>query len=207
MLKGTTLGPQEVVCMLPPGNGVATVEKIAISAAMAGCRPEHLPVIMAACKAISKMEAREVRGGLMSTSANAPIILVNGPIARELGINAGRCALGPGKPSRVNIVLGRGLVLALKNVGHWYPGVMDMDTIGTPRKFSMCVAENEENSPWEPWHVEHGFQREQSTVTVFITGGDKDIGDQGNNTGDGLLRTIAYSAIWGSAGHIASLAG
>jgi hypothetical protein len=207
MLKGTTRDPLEVVCALPPGNGVATVEKIAINCVMAGCKPEHLPIIMAAAKAISKMEKRAVRGFLMSTSANAPIMVINGPIAKELGINSGRCTLGPGKMARVNVVLGRALVLTLKNVGHWYPGVMDMDTIGTPRKFSMCVAENEEHSPWEPLHVELGFPREANTVTVFSTGGDKDIGDQGNTTAEGLLRTIAYSCIWGGASYIASLAG
>jgi len=207
MLRGTTLDPQDVVCILPPGNGVATVEKMAINAVMAGCKPEHLPVVMAAARAISRMDPTGVRGGLMSTSANAPLILVNGPIAKELGVNWGRCALGPGKVSRVNVVIGRGLVLTLKNVGHWYPGVMDMDTIGTPRKFSHCVAENEEDSPWEPFHVEHGFSRESSTVTVFITAGDRDVGDQGNTTGDALLRTIAYSAIWGGASHIGSLQG
>ena len=207
MLRGTTLAPQDVVCMLPPGNGVATVEKIAINAVMAGCKPEHLPVVMAAARAIAQMDPTGVRGGLMSTSANAPLLLVNGPIARELGINWGRCALGPGKLSRVNVVIGRALILALKNVGHWYPGVMDMDTIGTPRKFSHCVAENEEDSPWEPYHVEQGFPPEASTVTVFITAGDKDVADQGNTEGDALLRTIAYSAIWGGHGHIGSLQG
>ena len=207
ILKGTTLDPQDVVCSLPPGSGIATVEKIAINVAMAGCKPEHLPVIMAAAKAISLMEPRAARGFLMSTSANASLMVVNGPIARELEINYGRCTLGPGKFSRVNIALGRALTLTLKNVGHWYPGVMDMDTIGTPRKFSLCLAENEEDSPWEPFHVEQGFPREANTVSVFSTGGEVDVGDQGNNTGDGLLRTIAYSCIWGSSSYIASLAG
>ena len=105
------------------------------------------------------------------------------------------------------IVIGRALILTLKNVGHWYPGIMDMDTIGTPRKFSMCVAENEEASPWEPFHVEHGFSREASTVTVFPTGGDKDVGDQENSTAEGLLRTIGWTGVIGGGGYIASLAG
>ncbi|RMF91830.1 MAG: hypothetical protein D6736_04635 [Nitrospinota bacterium] len=207
MLQGTTRDPLDVVCMLPPGNGVATVEKIAINCVMAGCRPAHLPIIMAAARAIARMERRAVRGFLMSTSAHAPLMVINGPITRELGINSGRCTLGPGKMSRVNVVLGRALVLTLKNVGHWYPGIMDMDTIGTARKFSMCVAENEEHSPWEPLHVELGFPPEASTVTIFSTGGDKDVADQGNTTAEGLLRTIAYCCIWGGAGYIASLAG
>ncbi len=207
MLAGTTLKPDEVVCMLPPGNGFATVEKLAINAVMAGCKPQHLPVLIAAAKAISQMERRAVRGLLVSTSAGAPLMLINGPIARELGINSGRACLGPGRGSRVNVVLGRAFTLVLKNVGHGYPGVLDMDTIGTPRKFSLCVAENEDASPWEPFHVERGFAREASTVTIFPTSGEKDVGDQGNTTGDGLLRTIAYSCVWGGSGYIASLAG
>ena len=207
MLRGTTLKPDDVVCFLPPAFGVATVEKVAVNCVMAGCKPEHLPVVIAACKAIARMDPFSVRGFLMSTSANAPLILVNGPIRKELNINAERCSLGPGKWSRVNIVIGRALILTLKNVGHWYPGIMDMDTIGTPRKFSMCVAENEEASPWEPFHVEHGFSREASTVTVFPTGGDKDVGDQGNSTAEGLLRTIGWTGVIGGGGYIASLAG
>ena len=207
ILKGTTLDPQDVVCSLPPGSGIATVEKIAINVAMAGCKPEHLPVIMAAAKAISLMEPRAARGFLMSTSANASLMVVNGPIARELEINYGRCTLGPGKFSRVNIALGRALTLTLKNVGHWYPGHLDMDTIGTARKFPMLVAENEEDNPWEPFHVEQGFRTDANTITVFSTSWEKDVGDQGNNTGDGLLRTIAYSCTGGDGSYIANLAG
>jgi len=207
MLAGTTAGRDDVVCMLPPGNGIVTVQKIATNCVMAGCRPEHLPVVMAACRAISNMDEQVVRGLLMSTSAGAPLILVNGPIREEIGVNSKRAALGPGKLSQVNVVIGRAFTLTLKNCGAWYPGVLDMDTIGTPRKFSLCVAENEEDTPWEPWHVEQGFRPEQSTVTIFGTAGDQDIGDQGNTTGDGLLRTIAYASIYGGSGYLASLHG
>ena len=208
MLSGTTLKPDTVVCDLPPAFGVATVQKIAINCVMAGCKPEHLPVVMAGCRAISNMEPFNVRGFLMSTSAHAPLMLVNGPIRKELNINSERCSLGPGKWSRVNIVLGRALTLTLKNVGHWYPGIMDMDTIGTPRKFSMCVAENEEASPWEPFHVEQGFKKSINTVTIFPTTGDKDVADQGNSTAEGLLRTIGWNGvIGGGGGYIANLGG
>jgi len=156
ILKGTTLRPDDLVCMLPPGSGYATVQKIAINAAMAGCRPEHLPVVIAGAKALTQLDPQEARGVLMSTSANGLRWVVNGPISRELGINSKRATLGPGKQSKVNIVIGRGLLLTLKNVGHWYPGHLDMDTIGTARKFPMLVAENEEDSPWEPFHAEQG---------------------------------------------------
>ena len=107
----------------------------------------------------------------------------------------------------MNIVIGRALILTLKNVGHWYPGHLDMDTIGTARKFPMLVAENEEDSPWEPFHVEQGFSRDASTVSIFSTRWEKDVSDQGNNTGDGLLRTIAYSCTGGDGEYIANLAG
>lgn len=207
MLTGTTLKPDTIVCYLPPAFGVATVRKIAINCVMAGCKPEHLPVVMAGCRAISNMDPFNVRGFLMSTSAQASLMLVNGPIRKELNINSERCSLGPGKWSRVNIVLGRALTLTLKNVGHWYPGIMDMDTIGTPRKFSMCVAENEEDSPWEPFHVEQGFHKNSSTVTIFPTSGDKDVGDQGNSTAEGLLRTIGWTGVIGGGSYIANLGG
>ena len=207
ILKGTTLEPDDLVCMLPPGSGYATVQKIAINAAMAGCRPEHLPVVIAGAKALTQLDPQEARGVLMSTSAHGLLWVVNGPISRELGINSKRATLGPGKQSRVNIVIGRGLLLTLKNVGQWYPGRLDMDTIGTARKFPMLVAENEEDSPWEPFHEEQGLERDSSAISVFGTGSEKDVGDQGNNTGDGLLRTIAYNCNMGGGDYIASLAG
>lgn len=206
MLGGTTLAPDEIVCTLPPGNGIVTVQKIAANCVMAGCKPEHLPVVIAACRAISNMDPFEARGLLMSTSAGAALILVNGPIRSELGINSKRASLGPGKLSRVNVVIGRAFTLTLKNCGHWYPGVLDMDTIGTPRKFSLCVAENEEDSPWAPWHVEQGFSADQSTVTIFPTGGEHDHGNQGVDTADGLLKSIAHSC-GGGGGYIANLHG
>ncbi len=207
LLQGTALDPDEVVCMLPPGSGYASVRKIAVNATMAGCKPEHLSVVIAGAKALAKLDPQDARGGLMSTSANGPIWIVNGPIARALGINSGRATLGPGKQSIVNITIGRALLLTLKNVGHWYPGHLDMDTIGTARKFPMLLAENEEDSPWAPYHVEHGFDKGASTITVFITGSERDVGDQGNNTGDGLLRTIAYCCDTAGGSYIHGLAG
>jgi len=207
ILQGTTLKPDDVVCLLPPGSGYATVGKIAVNAAMAGCKPEHLPVVIAGAKALSNLDPQDARGGLMSTSANGPLWVVNGPIVHDLGINYKRATLGPGKQSKVNITVGRALILTLKNVGHWYPGHLDMDTIGTARKFPMLLAENEEDTPWEPYHVEQGMKKESSAISVFITGSEKDVSDQGNNTADGLLRTIAYSCNMGGGLYIHGLAG
>ncbi len=168
-LRAVRLPPGLVLGKLAPFYGAATVEKVAVNAVMAGCRPEHLAVLIAAVEAIleTPQEVFPVRGITMSTNPTTTMLVINGPIVQELGINNGRCTLGPGKPSLVNTVLGRALRLVLMNVGHCYPGSGDMDTIGSPTKYSMCVAENEAQNPWEPLHVEKGFERSASTVTVY----------------------------------------
>lgn len=189
MLKGTTLSPNHVVGVLPPGNGIATVEKIAINCVMAGCEPAHLPVVIAA---IESVLSHAGTGYDMSTSCDAQLILVNGPIVKELGINSGRCTLGPGPQSKANIAIGRALRLVKVNIGFQRPGVMDMDTIGSPTKFSMCAGENEGANPWEPFHVEHGFTRDRNTVTVFEVRNVKETGDMYNTTPEGVLDTVAF---------------
>jgi hypothetical protein len=198
MLRGTNLPPDYVVCDLPPGFGIATVEKIAINSVMAGAEPLHMPVIIAAVKAASQLPPTSAKGFFMSTSANGSFFVVNGPIAKELGVNAKAACLGPGRQNRVNLAIGRAYTLCLKNIGYWYPGQMDMDTIGSTRKFTPVIAENEEMSPWDPYHVDMGFKREESTVTFFGTLGELEAGDQGNTSAEGLLKNIAYTA---SVGH------
>ena len=197
LLKGTNLPPDHVVCDMPPGFGIATVEKIAVNSAMAGARPEHMPVIIGAVQALSRMGPHGGKSLLMSTSPQAPLLIVNGPIASELGINA-RSALGPGLSNRVNITIGRAFSLCLRNIGQWYPDRMDMDTIGTTRKFVHCIAENERMSPWDPFHADKGFKASESAVSVFISDGEVDIQDQGNDTAEGLLKTIAYGLSFGT---------
>ena len=197
LLKGTNLPPDHLVCDMPPGFGLATVEKIAINAAMAGAKPEQMPVIIGAVKALSQVGPYDGKSLLMSTSPHAPILIVNGPVAKELGINP-RSALGPGRENRVNITIGRAFSLCLRNIGYWYPNQMDMDTIGTTRKFVHCIAENEDMSPWTPFHADRGFKAEESTVSVFITDGELDVQDQGNTTAEGLLKTLAYGATFGT---------
>jgi hypothetical protein len=190
ILGGTTLAPDHVVGILPPGMGIATVEKIATSAAMAGCEPAHLPVLIAGLEAIIKMGSR-ARQWLMSTSPDAPFMMVNGPMVEELGINTGQCILGPGRQSRVNIVLGRALRLALMNVGHNYPTEMDLDTIGSPNKFSWCGAEPSKNDRWEGFHESRGFKASESTVTVVGARNVHDAADLTNYTVEGVLNTVA----------------
>ena len=197
MMKGTKLAPDHVVCDMPPGFGVATVEKIAINSVMAGAKPEYLPVIIAGVKALSKLGGEGGKSLLMSTSPQAPLLMVNGPLGKQLGINP-RSALGPGRDNQVNTLIGRAFLLCFRNIGYWYPGQMDMDTIGTTRKFIQCVAENEEMSPWDPFHVDRGFKADESTVTVFVTDGELDVQDQGNHEAAGLLRTLAYGCSFGT---------
>jgi hypothetical protein len=199
LMKGTKLPPDHLVCDMPPGFGLATVEKIAINAAMAGAKPEHMPVIIAAVKALSQVGSQGGKSLLMSTSPHAPMLVANGPIVKEIGINP-RSGLGPGRDNQVNITIGRAFSLCLRNIGYWYPNQMDMDTIGTTRKFVHCVGENEDMSPWEPFHVNRGFKREESAVSVFITDGELDVQDQGNTTAEGLLKTIAYGITFGTRG-------
>jgi len=193
MLSGTRRARDEVVTVLAPGKGQATVEKIAINAVMAGCQPEHLPLLLAAVEAMSDPQFM-MRMCAMSTGAHAPMMIVNGPIAKRLGINSGRCALGPGAPSAVNTVLGRAIRLIMMNVGHTYPGTMDMDTLGSPNKYSMCLAENEEASPWEPYHVEKGFERNANVVTMCHTYAITEVEDGTGTTPEAVLNVACSTA-------------
>jgi hypothetical protein len=193
MLAGTRKSPDHVMAILAPGFGVATVEKIAINAVMAGCRPEHMPLLLAAIEAISDPRFM-LRNVAMSTGSHAPFMLVSGPIAKRLGVNAGRCALGPGVLSQVNTVLGRAIRLFYMNLGHAYPGVMDMDTLGTPNKYSMCLAENVEDSPWEPYHVEKGFDVNDSVVTMGSTYALCEVDDHTGTTPEAVLNVACATA-------------
>ena len=187
-LAFTDRDPREIVGVLPPRQGEATVEKIAANAVMAGCRPEYLPVILAAIEALAD-PLFNLDSVQATTHPVAPLIVVNGPIARELGINGGYNAFGQG--FRANVTIGRAVRLVLMNVGGGLPGSGDRATQGSPAKLAYCVAENEAESPWEPLHVERGFPREVSTVTVSGCEGPHNIQDHYSNTGLGVLRTVA----------------
>ncbi len=193
MLAGTTRPPQDIVGILSPGHGLATVEKIAVNAVMAGCSPSHMPVLIAIVEAVSNPPF-PLGPVSCSTGPHAPLVLINGPIAKQLGINAGGCALGPGAQSKVNIAIGRALRLIIMNIGHAYPGQGDMDTLGSACKFSLCLAENEEASPWPPYHVTQGFSPESSTVTVFGIRDMIDINEMWNHTAEGIVTTVAAFA-------------
>ena len=195
MLKGTTLRPDEVVAVLQPGMGIATVEKIAISCVMAGCEPTHLPVILAAVRAIDAM-GFYARAWLMSTSINAPMLFVSGPIVEELGIHTGQCTLGPSKWSMTNMVLGRALQLVLKNVGYHRPREMDMDTIGTPLKWSLCTAENQERNPWQPFQTDYGFGKDTNVVGVTSVTNQLEVPDHLSKQPEPMLNEFVYSTLY-----------
>ncbi|MGH7316417.1 MAG: hypothetical protein ACREJS_09180, partial [Candidatus Rokuibacteriota bacterium] len=167
-LRFTDREPREVVAVLPPRQGEATVERIAINAVMAGCRPEYLPLIITAVETLAD-PAFNLDSIQATTHPVAPLIIVNGPIAKEVGINSGYNAFGQG--FRANLTIGRAVRLLLMNVGGGLPGTGDRATQGSPAKIAYCVAENEEASPWEPLHVEHGFAGEMSTVTAIACEG------------------------------------
>ena len=193
LLKTTKRSPDEVIALIEPGMGQATVRKIAINAAMAGCLPQHrpLPILIAAIQALTdpRMLLRVIA---CSTGPHAPFMVLNGPIRKEIGLNCEGGALGPGARSRVNTVLGRALRLCMMNIGYAYLGNGDMDTIGSPNKYSMCLGENEEQSPWDPYHVEMaGLKPTDSAVTVFGVESQLEIFDLQNEKPEGILQTFA----------------
>lgn len=194
MLAGVRRSRDEIVTYFEPHLGLATIEKVAINAAMAGCRPEHLPVIVTAIECMHTHEPDfNPNGVFCSTGPHAPIIMVNGPVCRELGINCGRGALGPGYQSWVNTVIGRALRLCIMNLGHCYVGEGDQDTLGTPRKYSMLFGENEAENPWDPYHVEQGFPKDTSTVTAFSSDAEIPLKEIVNSDPEKIVQVAAYS--------------
>ncbi|MCB0995892.1 MAG: hypothetical protein KDB21_12420 [Acidimicrobiales bacterium] len=188
MIAASGRDGSEVVGLFAPGFGIGTVRKIAANAVMAGCRPEMMPVIMATMDCVLEPSIG-LRTWAMSTGPQAPVVLVSGPIADEIGMNRGICALGPGSISQVNVAIGRALRLIMMNVGLSYPGISDMDTIGTPMKFSCCVAENEDKTPWDPWRVQQGYSPDDSTVTVNVPYGMTEFFDFKNSDPELLIES------------------
>jgi peroxiredoxin len=188
MLRGTPRDPQDVVALVPPNLAPATVEKIAINAVMAGCRPEVLPVVIAAVEAACTDEFN-MHGVLATTYFAAPLVIVNGPIRKRIGLNSGINVFGQG--NRANATIGRALNLVVRNVGGGRPGEVDRATLGQPGKYTYCIAENEEASPWPPLHVERGFAPEESTVTLFAAEAPRAIVDQTSRSARGLVTSLA----------------
>ncbi len=199
MLAGTRRAPQDGLMVMEPGFGVATVEKVAINAVMAGCRPEQFPVLLAAIDCLAQPELNH-RDMQVSGHTEAPLILVNGPVARRAGINSGTSAMGPGVVNSGNTAIGRALRLCLINIGYCKAGSGDPNFIGLPTKFGMCIAESEDLSPWQPHHVDLGFQAHESAVTLVTVTGPGDILDSGSRNHRETLNNIASMMSYPGAG-------
>jgi len=190
MLDGTSRDPQEVLGLVPPALAAATVEKIAINAVMAGCKPEYLPVVLAAVEAVLD-ESFAMHGVLATTQFAGPVVVVNGPIRRQIGMNAKGNALGQG--NRANSSIGRALQLVIRNIGEGRPQEVDRATLGNPGKLGYCFAEDEEGSCWEPLSVERGVRPGVSAVTVFAGFGLQGVIDQKSRDPESLSRSMAES--------------
>jgi hypothetical protein len=190
MLEGTRRAPDELLGLMPPNLTPCTVEKVAINAVMAGCRPEYLPVVLAAVDALLEQDFG-MHGVLASTRFVGPVLIVNGPIARRIGMNAGGNVLGQG--NRANASIGRAIQLAVRNIGGGKPGGVDRATLGSPGKYSYCFAEDEEGSAWTPLTVDRGLAAGTDAVTVFAGYGLQGIVDERGRTPEDLAATFATS--------------
>ena len=180
--------PEETAGAVEPRLGQATLAKLAVNAVMAGCDPDHFPVVAAAARAMC--DPRLNLKALQSTTHPCTVLaMVNGPIADALRINGAYNAMGQGR--RANAAIGRAIRFVLLNVGGAAPGVLDRSTMGSPAKYSFCFAENVAASPWEPWHVENGFAPETSTVTVCGAEGPHNVNDHYGRTGEEILLGVA----------------
>jgi len=180
----------ELIALVAPQHGRATVEKIAVNAVMAGCRPEYLPVVIAAIEAICD-PAFALEGVSGTTDAVAPLLIVNGPVRAELDVNCGVGVFGPGW--RANATIGRAVRLVWANVGGARPGAISMSTFAQPGRYTYCIGEREEESPWEPLHVEHGFAATDSTVAVLAAEAPQIVVDARSRSARDVLTTIARS--------------
>lgn len=199
-----------VEARVAPRWGELTREVLAINMVMAGCKPEYAPVVLAAVKAITD-PAFNLNGVQATTHVASPLLVVNGPIAREIGMNGGVNAFGSG--NRANATIGRALRLIMLNVGGGWPGDLDKSTLGHPGKYTYCVCENELQSPLAPYHVEHGYKADDSTVFALAAEAPHSVTNHISNDPEGILDTMcsamstiaSNSAVLG--GHIAVVLG
>jgi hypothetical protein len=188
MLEAARVDPRHEVARVAHRAVSITAEKVAINAVMAGCRAEYFPVVRAAIEGIAD-PAFSYHGPGTSTAGAGVLVIVNGPVARELAINATDDVFGPGP--RANMTIGRAVRLVMRNVCGSRPGVLDRATLGHPGRLSYVIAENEAESPWPPLHVERGFRPAQSTVTVMAAEGPHQFYNQLSSTAEGVLTTLA----------------
>jgi len=193
MLDTTPLAPSHIVGVVEPRRGEATVEKIAVNAVLAGCKPAYFPAVLAAVEAVC--DPRFNLYALNTTTCCAtPALMLNGPARQTLGIECGYSCLG--QNGRANATIGRALRLVMRNVGGSIPGAVSKSVFGQPGRVSLCFGEWEERSPWPPFHVRRGFAAEESTVTAVCATGTQDIADIFADTGEELVWVLAHSIDW-----------
>lgn len=181
-------GDNEPFPAMSPRQVLPTLQTIAANALMAGCRAEYFPLVVAAVRAVLKPEYN-LHGTLATTHPCAPMLMINGPIRHDLNVNCGSNCFGQGH--RANAAIGRALQLTLLNVGGAKPGDMDRSTQGSPAKYAFCFGENEEESPWAPYHVRRGFDLTDNVVTAMPCEPPHNINDHGSTSGVGILETVA----------------
>ncbi len=190
MLEGTTRDPADVVAVVPPSLVECTVEKVAVNALMAGCAPEHLPVVVAALEAVCTDEFN-MHGVLATTMSVGPVLVVNGPVVERIGMNSGLNSLGQG--NRANSTIGRALQLVVRNVGGGHPGGVDRATFGSPAKVGFCFAEDEAGSAWTSLAESRGLRADESTVTVFAGESPRIFADEKSRSPESLTRHLAQA--------------
>ena len=187
MIKALGGEPERVECRVPPRWGGLTRQVLAVNMVMAGCRPEYAPVVRAALLALCE-PAFNLNGVQATTHMACPLLVVNGPLAAEIGMNGGCNAFGSG--NRANATIGRAIRLVLLNVGGGWPGDLDKSTLGHPGKYTYAVCENEAMSPLAPYHVEKGFAAEDSTVFVLAAEAPHSVTNHVANDPQGILDSI-----------------
>jgi len=192
MLGGTARRPDEVIGLIPPNLVECTVEKAAINAVMAGCRPEYFPVVLSVIEAALQPEF-SMHGLLCTLWFSGPVVIVNGPVTKRIGMNWGGNALGQG--NRANASIGRALQLVIRNVGGGLPGEIDRAVLGNPGKYTFCFAEDETDPEWTPLHVARGLKREQSAVTLFHGDGVQGVAAQRARAPEELSRSLAAALV------------
>jgi peroxiredoxin len=195
MLRATNLAPDEIIARVPPNYGMATVEKIAANAVMAGCAPEMMRALIPLVRAVCD-ERYNLHGVQATTHFAAPLVIINGPVRHELGFACRSNVFS--NVARANSTLGRALQLMLLNLGGARPGEIDMSTLGNPGKFSYCIAENEEENPWLPLHTDFGFDRGQSAVTLFAAEPPRGVSEHNARDGRTILKAISctLATVW-----------
>ena len=195
MLATTRRERTELVAEVPPNFGRATVEKLAANAVMAGCRPDYFPVVLAVAEAACD-PAFNLHGQSGTTNAASPLIILNGPVRERLAVNCAAGVFGPGY--RANATIGRALRLIMINLGGTRAGQISMSTLGHPGRYTYCIGEHEEASPWEPLHVERGFASADSTVTLFSGESPFMVNDHLSRSAPQLAASLGWSAagIW-----------